>query len=154
MGVFDVIRGRKDSQVVEDLGYSESHEPKSLGGVPEAPPMESNERLSLEERNERNIQLHPDEVTKDAHLGVQKAEATAMVWSKPALFSTYAWYVHCFFYNGFELGLTDTGFGSVSSCWPSTPPSTATSSTKPTAASRPPPKSVPPTSCTVSSVVC
>lgn len=105
MGVFDVIRGRNDSQVVEDLGYSESHEPKNLNDVPESPPTESDGRLSLEERNERNIQLHPDEVTKDAHLGVQKAEATAMVWSKPALFGTYAWYVHCFFYNGwFESG--------------------------------------------------
>lgn len=93
MGVFDVIRGRKDSQVVEDLAYSESHEPKNLGNVPENPPTSGSdgERLSLEERNERNIELHPDEVTKDAHMGVQKAEATAMVWSMPALIATYAW---------------------------------------------------------------
>lgn len=93
MGVFDVIRGRKDSHIVEDLGYSESHEPKNLGDGPETPPTDSDIRLSLEERNERNVQLHPDEVTKEAHLGVQKAEASAIVWTKPALFGTYAWYV-------------------------------------------------------------
>lgn len=46
---------------------------------------------SLEERNERELLEHPDKVTQEAQVGVQKAEATALVWSKPALYATYAW---------------------------------------------------------------
>jgi hypothetical protein len=46
---------------------------------------------SLEERNEREILEHPDEITQKAQVGVQKAEATALVWSRPALYATYAW---------------------------------------------------------------
>lgn len=46
---------------------------------------------SLEERNERELLERPDEVTQEAQVGVQKAEATALVWSKPALYATYAW---------------------------------------------------------------
>lgn len=46
---------------------------------------------SLEERNERQVLDYPDEVTQDAQIGVQKAEATALVWSRTALYATYAW---------------------------------------------------------------
>ncbi|KAJ5758453.1 hypothetical protein N7520_005609 [Penicillium odoratum] len=52
---------------------------------------------SLEERNERQILNHPGEVTQDAQIGVQKAEATALVWSRTALYATYAWMWLCFF---------------------------------------------------------
>lgn len=51
----------------------------------------TSDNISLEARNEREIQQHPDRVTPDAHIGVQKVEAAALVWGKPALF-TYAWY--------------------------------------------------------------
>lgn len=47
---------------------------------------------SLEERDEREVLEHPDQITHDAQAGVQKAEATALVWSRKALYSTYAWY--------------------------------------------------------------
>lgn len=46
---------------------------------------------SMEERNERQVLDHPDEITADAQIGVQKAEATALVWSRTALYTTYAW---------------------------------------------------------------
>ncbi|KAJ5711109.1 Major facilitator coppper-regulated transporter crmC [Penicillium malachiteum] len=52
---------------------------------------------SLEERNEREVLEHPDQITHDAQAGVQKAEATALVWSKKGLYSTYAWIWLCFF---------------------------------------------------------
>lgn len=48
---------------------------------------------ALEERDEREVLEHPDQITRDAQAGVQKAEATALVWSRKALYSTYAWYV-------------------------------------------------------------
>ncbi|KAI3054129.1 hypothetical protein CBS147353_11466 [Aspergillus niger] len=47
-------------------------------------------RQSLEQKNEKEVQEHPDEVTGDARAGVQKAEATALVWTKKTLYSTYA----------------------------------------------------------------
>jgi len=50
---------------------------------------------SLEQRDERHVLDYPDEVTQDAQIGVQKAEATALVWSRTALYATYAWYVFC-----------------------------------------------------------
>ncbi|KAJ5507328.1 hypothetical protein N7527_009471 [Penicillium freii] len=55
------------------------------------------ETQSLEERNERELLEHPHEVTQEAQVGVQKAEATALVWSKTALYATYAWIWLCFF---------------------------------------------------------
>lgn len=52
----------------------------------------SSDTISLEARNEREVQQHPDTVTAGAQLGVQKAEAAALVWGKPALLFIYAWY--------------------------------------------------------------
>ncbi|KAK9319475.1 major facilitator superfamily domain, general substrate transporter [Lipomyces orientalis] len=52
---------------------------------------------SLEERNEREILEHPDGISQEAQIGVQKAEATALVWSRTALYATYAWIWLCFF---------------------------------------------------------
>jgi hypothetical protein len=51
----------------------------------------TSDTLSLEARNEREIELNPDQVTADAHIGVQKAEAAALVWGKPALIFIYLW---------------------------------------------------------------
>jgi hypothetical protein len=53
--------------------------------------IEATDSLSLTEKNEREVIEHPDEITQDAQIGVQKAEATALVWSKTALYATYAW---------------------------------------------------------------
>ncbi|POR36869.1 Siderophore iron transporter mirB [Tolypocladium paradoxum] len=53
--------------------------------------------LSLEARNEKEVQANPDRVTQGAELGVQKAEATALVWSKKAVYLTYGWIWVCFF---------------------------------------------------------
>ncbi|OJI84632.1 hypothetical protein ASPTUDRAFT_40640 [Aspergillus tubingensis CBS 134.48] len=54
-------------------------------------------RQSLEQRAEKEVQEHPDEITGDAQAGVQKAEATALVWSRKALYVTYAWIWLSFF---------------------------------------------------------
>jgi hypothetical protein len=48
-------------------------------------------RASLEQRNEKEIIENPNEITQNAQLGVQKAEAVALVWSKPAVYAIYAW---------------------------------------------------------------
>ncbi|KAL4923191.1 putative siderochrome-iron transporter [Aspergillus undulatus] len=53
--------------------------------------------LSIFARNEKEIEQNPDKITQNAHLGVQKAEATTLVWSKKAVYATYAWIWVCFF---------------------------------------------------------
>ncbi|KAJ5668237.1 Major facilitator coppper-regulated transporter crmC [Penicillium maclennaniae] len=52
---------------------------------------------SLEQRDVREVLEHPDEVTHHAQAGIQKAEAVALVWSRKALYGTYAWIWLCFF---------------------------------------------------------
>lgn len=47
--------------------------------------------LSLEARAEKEANEHPDRVTSWEETGVQKAEAAALVWSKKAVYATYAW---------------------------------------------------------------
>ena len=76
------------SAVTDDVTADEKHDPK----VSQDFSGSDSDTLSLEARNEKEIQTHPDQVTRDAELGVQKAEAAALVWSKPAVYATYAWY--------------------------------------------------------------
>lgn len=49
------------------------------------------DNLSIEARNEKEVQQHPDQVTAGAQRGIQKAEAAALVWSKNTIFAIYAW---------------------------------------------------------------
>ena len=58
--------------------------------------------LSLEERNEKEVQAHGDQVTADAPEGLQKAEAAALVWSKKTVYSVYAWIWVCYFMLAFQ----------------------------------------------------
>ena len=52
---------------------------------------DSDDTLSLEAQNEKETKLHPDEVTRNADTGIQKAEAAALVWPMWAVYCTYAW---------------------------------------------------------------
>lgn len=47
--------------------------------------------LSLFAQNEKEVEQNPDQVTQNAHVGVQKAEATTLVWPKQAVYASYAW---------------------------------------------------------------
>lgn len=90
MGALDMIRGRKNNQVVQDLGVTDDHHDNKVD--PEMPSTpETDSRLSLEAANEKSIEQNPDQITDDAQIGVKKAEATALVWSKKAVVLTYVW---------------------------------------------------------------
>lgn len=92
MGILDNVRGRKDAVIAEAAiqpNAEPNAEPKS--DITDRPPSYSNSDLSLEARNEREVEKHPDEVTKDASEGVQKVQAAALVWSKKAVYCIYAW---------------------------------------------------------------
>lgn len=95
MGVFDQIRGRKTlNHTAETLAQPGplTDEKQATDQATSASASESdNDNLSLEAQNEKEIQRHPDQVTADAHKGIQKAEAAALVWTKPVLYATFAW---------------------------------------------------------------
>lgn len=76
---------------------------------------DSTDTNSLEAQNEREVQQHPDQITGNAHIGVQKAEAAALVWGKPALMFIYAWCVSIFAAMILLQSNHDSGFGSWSS---------------------------------------
>lgn len=93
MGVLDLVRGRNDSQHIhEAVVTSEPTEPKNTTEAPaEGPPEYTSRKPSLEEQNEKEVNEHPDQVTNDAQVGIKKAEAVALVWTKKAVYCTYAW---------------------------------------------------------------
>ncbi|KAL4920363.1 major facilitator superfamily domain-containing protein [Aspergillus aurantiobrunneus] len=64
--------------------------------------------LSVFARNEKEIEQNPDQVTRDAHLGVQKAEAAALVWNKKTVYATYAWIWVCFFLLALQSSISST----------------------------------------------
>ncbi|KAK7885129.1 Siderochrome iron transporter 2 [Exophiala xenobiotica] len=77
-----------------------------VDGPKDVPTDTDSETLSLEERNEKEIQRHPNDITQDAQLGVKKAEATALVWPKWAVYATYGWIWVCFFMLALQQGTT------------------------------------------------
>lgn len=64
------------------------------------------DNLSLDERNEKEVQQHPDQVTATAQIGQKKAEAAALVWPKSAVYGTYAWIWVSYFMLALEQGTT------------------------------------------------
>ena len=92
MGVLDMVRGRDNTAAVSDLAGTEDHRPKNSSPEENLDTSGSDsDRKSLEARNEKEIELHPGQITEGAQLGIQRAEAAALVWSKKALIITYAW---------------------------------------------------------------
>ncbi|CAK1364125.1 unnamed protein product [Cercospora beticola] len=99
MAVLEQIRGRQTEQrtaeafaVTDDVGGKspvETSHSKDENSDSDA--------LSLEAQNDKEVQQHPDQVTADAPEGIQKAEAAALVWTKPVLYATFAWIWVCFF---------------------------------------------------------
>lgn len=85
MGLFGMLKGRNEAHVAESTFEAE---PKRETDVSVA---SDSDTLSLEARNEKEIAEHPDQTTHNAQIGVQKAEATTLVWSRNAVIATYAW---------------------------------------------------------------
>lgn len=93
MGFFGRAKQHSDAPVQRD-GDAEKGEPRTNVATDKyASDSTDSDTNSIEARNELEVKQHPDQVTANAHIGVQKAEAAALVWGKPALFFTYAWCV-------------------------------------------------------------
>ncbi|KAF3389809.1 Siderophore iron transporter mirB [Talaromyces pinophilus] len=103
MGVLDNIRGRDTSQLNAAVHSSEPVpvDEKSPGNAQDLSASDS-ETLSLEARNEKEVRLHPDQITANAEIGVQKAEAVTLIWGKKTVYAVYAWIWVCFFMLAFQ----------------------------------------------------
>lgn len=89
MGFINTIRMRKEPHLAASVGeYNEKHNANAYGDGMATP--SDSDTLSLEARNEKEVQQHPDQVTQQAEIGVQKAEAAALVWGKKTVWATYA----------------------------------------------------------------
>ncbi|KAH8809296.1 putative siderochrome-iron transporter [Xylogone sp. PMI_703] len=104
MGVFNLVRGRRDARLAQSIAQPNTDSTTATATDPEAKhpadftgTSSDSDTLSLEARNEKELQEHPDSITANAQPGVQKAEAVALVWSKPALYIAYVWIWVCFF---------------------------------------------------------
>ncbi|EPE04611.1 siderochrome-iron transporter [Ophiostoma piceae UAMH 11346] len=80
-----------------DTGVLGQSEKPANGNSNEYSSAEDSSRLSLEARDELEVQRHGDRVTADAQIGIQKAEAAALVWSRGTVIACYAWIWVCFF---------------------------------------------------------
>ncbi|KAI0138361.1 hypothetical protein BJ166DRAFT_560862 [Pestalotiopsis sp. NC0098] len=95
--VLDMIRGRKDGRMAHGIATAGVPDADEKTGTANVSGADDSGRLSLEERNEIEIDEHPDSVTADAQIGQRKAEAAALVWSRSAVLATYGWIWVCFF---------------------------------------------------------
>lgn len=83
-------RGNKSAQVATSIATSPEPHGDKEADIAYTSGTDS-DTLSLEARNEKEVQLHPDQITANAQPGVAKAEATALVWPAWALYATYGW---------------------------------------------------------------
>lgn len=109
MRFFSKSRADHSTNIVRatDNDVSPSPDVKNAHDVEQPAPVSSS-RVSLEQVNEKEIQADPNHVTDSAALGVQKAEAAALVWPKWAVYTTYAWIWVCFFMLALQQGTTNT----------------------------------------------
>lgn len=89
MGLFDRKIGRRDHSAAAEAAFVRGGDEKQPE-VSDQPESDA-DTSSLAVLNEKEVQTNPNNVTANAQLGVQKAEAAALVWSKQALYLTYAW---------------------------------------------------------------
>lgn len=91
MGVFNAFRGRDNDAHIARAALDHKTANATGADITQTAASSDSDNLSLEARNEKEAQLNPDAVTADAELGVKKAEAAAIVWSKKAVIATYCW---------------------------------------------------------------
>lgn len=94
MGALDAARGRDDNgrmtqSVVDTSNLEESKHAQFNSQAPSD--SDSGFGVNGVLDDEKEAQQNPEHVTDKAGLGQQKAEAAALVWSRPAVAGIYAW---------------------------------------------------------------
>jgi hypothetical protein len=106
MGFFDNLKKHRTLSHGRERTVSSEPEKDAIDNGHEGSYETDSDTLSLEARNEKEIELNPDHVTQNAQMGQQKAEAAALVWPKWAVYATYAWIWVAFFMLALEQGST------------------------------------------------
>lgn len=108
MGFFANLKSRKNDHTEPgQTSTTNELEKETVGNTHDGQYYETDsDTLSLEARNEKEVELNPDHVTANAQMGQQKAEAAALVWPKWAVYATYGWIWVCFFMLALEQGST------------------------------------------------
>lgn len=113
MGVFDAIRGRDDdgkltrtlvdAQNISDAEGKNDHTATSTADNNETGSIKDeaeghyvstpdlSDDINGADYDEREADRDPTHVTEQVDLGQQKAEAAALVWSRPVAFMIYGW---------------------------------------------------------------
>lgn len=92
MGFLERIRGHKDAMAQNADRPDETTQHTNLSGKDGVLTSgTSADSLDLLQRNEQEVIQNGGHVTADAQIGIQKAEAAALVWSKKTVYITYAW---------------------------------------------------------------
>ncbi|KAJ6013393.1 Siderochrome iron transporter 2 [Penicillium herquei] len=118
MGVFEAIRGRdEDGRLTRTLTNPQTTGYVSKNAHADTTCDDKTQEGSLDTENEstenqnggssygingidddvKEADFNPNHITDQAALGQQKAEAAALVWSRPVVFMIYAWIWVCFF---------------------------------------------------------
>ncbi|EXJ81025.1 hypothetical protein A1O3_07313 [Capronia epimyces CBS 606.96] len=100
MSFFAKFKGLETHTIVRKAAQSEND--KNVSSQSDT----DSDGLSLEEQNEKEVIQNPNRVTEHAQLGVQKAEAVALVWPKAAVYATYLWIWVAFFMLALQQGTT------------------------------------------------
>lgn len=95
MGVINLTRGRKDIRVVQDITGSDLHalNGEANGSTDSGDCKDSHQieqQPSVETVTEKKPQRNSHRTTQGAYIGVQKAEAAALAWSKKTAYGTFA----------------------------------------------------------------
>lgn len=113
MGVLDAIRGRDDggkltrtlidAHNISDAEGKNDHTATSIADnnesssikeeteVHHASTPDSSDEINGADYDDREADRDPTHVTEQVELGQQKAEAAALVWSRPVAFLIYGW---------------------------------------------------------------
>ncbi|KAL1846833.1 Siderochrome iron transporter 2 [Paecilomyces lecythidis] len=121
MGVFDLVKGRHDHHLAAAVSESEAPQQSKDDAHVHDHSASDSETLSLEEREAREIEKHPDQITKNAQLGVQKAEAAALVWPKKVVYGAYAWIWVCYFMLALQQSIFTTVYNNAYANFESAP---------------------------------
>lgn len=95
MGVINLTRGRNDIRVIQDITGSDLHalNSKTNGSTDNSDAKDGHQieqQTSVETVTEKKPQRNSHRTTQGAYVGVQKAEAAALAWSKKSAYGTFA----------------------------------------------------------------
>ncbi|KAL5362865.1 major facilitator superfamily domain-containing protein [Aspergillus floccosus] len=107
MGGLSTTRGRNDTQLAQTFAGTDFQESKYEVRVPSPGTIGENpDGLSIETQKEPSFQNRSSEVTQGAPVGVQKAEAAALAWSKKTAYVTYVFVWLSFFMLAFQSSIS------------------------------------------------